>query len=102
MNIASDFKLPPGFHHHILDNSVCNDMLTNFKGYFEAIDSGKELKKATGWSSGYSLNVILSQMQIFFADPDMPMLLSENQIKQLIDFSQTYSCNSFKILQIFS
>jgi ubiquitin-protein ligase len=52
MNIAEDFVLPSNFHHHILGKSICNDMLTNFKHYFETIDGGKELKKASGWSSG--------------------------------------------------
>ena len=97
MNIASDFVLPSGFHHHILGTSICNDMLTNFKGYFESIDGGQVLKKASGWSSGYSLNVILSQMQIFFADPDMKMVLSENEIKRLVDYSNKYSCKDFLI-----
>lgn len=103
MNICNDFRLPASFHHHILGSSICNDMLTNFKDYFETIDNGKEFKKASGWSSGYSLNVILSQMQIFFSDPDMPLILTESEIKNLISYSKKYSCqkcknkNQFKI-----
>ena len=93
MNICDDFKLPDCFHHHIIGDSICNDMLTNYKSYFESID-GITLKKASGWSSGYTLNVILSQMQIFFSDPDMEVKLSDQEIKHIVEYSRKYSCKS--------
>jgi len=71
-------------------------MLTNFKSYFETIDGGLTLKKASGWSSGYTLNVILSQMQIFFSDPDMKVVLSEKEIQNLVDYSKNYLCKNCK------
>ena len=96
MNICNDFILPYNFHHHIIGTSICNDMLTNYKSYFETIDGGMTLKKASGWSSGYTLNVILSQMQIFFSDPDMDIQLSPQEIKNLVDYSKNYPCKSCK------
>ena len=96
MNICDDFTLPGNFHHHILGKSICNDMLTNFKSFFEVVDGGKELKKASGWSAGYTLNVILSQMQIFFSDPDMKVTLTKQEILNLIAYSNKYSCKNCK------
>ena len=96
MNICDDFILPYTFHHHIIGTSICNDMLTNFKSYFETIDGRLTLKKASGWSSGYTLNVILSQMQIFFSDPDMDIKLTEKEIQNLVDYSKNYLCKNCK------
>ncbi len=71
-------------------------MLTNFKSFFQSIDRNNQQTKATGWSSGYSINVILSQMQIFFADPDMKLRLTPNQIIDLINYSKEYKCSGCK------
>ena len=100
MNIMDDFNLPQNFHEHVLNKSICNDMLTNFKTFFQFQDllSKKSEAKASGWSSGYSLNVIMSQMQVFFAEPDLPKenLLNSNEIEALKTYSIGYKCNGCK------
>ena len=91
MNIAPNFPFGHQHHEHVLGSSICNDMLSNYAWFFERSDKPKV---ASGWSNGYTLNVILSQMQIFFADPDYPeeRLPGKEQIEQLRKFAQQFKC----------
>lgn len=91
MNIAPKFPFDHQHHEHVLGTSICNDMLSNYAWFFERSDKPKV---ASGWSNGYTLNVILSQMQIFFADPDYPkeLLPSENEIESLRKFAKSFKC----------
>lgn len=93
MNIASDYQFTHEYHEHVLGTSICNDMLSNYAWFFENSASAQP-KVASGWSSGYTLNVILSQMQVFFADPDLPESLMPSQaaIERLKKFSNTFKC----------
>ena len=89
MNIAPDFDFTHEHHEHVLGKSICNDMLSNFAWFFESADKAKV---ASGWSTGYTINVILSQMQIFFADPDLPSLPSAQSVEKLRAFASKYKC----------
>lgn len=97
MNIAPNFPFTHEHHEHVLGTSICNDMLSNYAWFFERSDNQPN-KVASGWSNGYTLNVILSQMQIFFADPDYPqeMLPNKQKIEQLRKFAQNFKCPDCK------
>lgn len=95
MNIALDYEFTHQYHEHVLGTSICNDMLSNYAWFFESTFASQP-KVASGWSSGYTLNVILSQMQIFFADPDLPehLMPSDEAIERLKKFSRNYKCKT--------
>lgn len=92
MNIASDFEFTHRHHEHVLGTSICNDMLSNFAWFFERPRGDEPPPVASGWSSGYTLNVILSQMQVFFSDPDLYTLPSQACVNELREFALKYKC----------
>ena len=93
MNIAPDYTMfSHDYHEHIHGTSICNDMLSNYAWFFE---TQKKDQVASGWSSGYTLNVILGQMQVFFAnDIDLPIMPSNESIERLRQFSKSYTCQT--------
>jgi len=88
VNVAPGLKFDHKYHHHLYDNpvhgnSICTDITSNFQGYFKAIDGGKNVQ--SGWTPGYTLTSVLMQLQIFFADPDLPKscLPSQKEVDEL-------------------
>jgi len=66
-------------HPHIHGNRICMDLLGDYQGYFEDLDREKKRKKKhgaprncipTGWSSAYSVQTILLQLQTFLDELD--------------------------------
>lgn len=90
MEIAPNFPFTHEHHEHVLGTSICNDMLSAYAWFFR---TGETPKVASGWSSGYTLNVILSQMQVFFADPDLPNAPSADSVDRLRHLAQNYKCS---------
>lgn len=96
-NIAPGIPFDQRYHEHLFQDgvngsSICNDMLTNFQNWFRDIDGDEII--ASGWSSGYTLNVILMQLQPFFADPDLPenRLPTEEMINKLRESLDKFEC----------
>jgi len=55
--------LTPLPHPHVHANGkICLDMLSDFQGYFQSKDFGTKVK-GTGWSSAYSVQTLLLQIQ---------------------------------------
>jgi Ubiquitin-protein ligase len=106
VNICPGLNFGHKHHQHIFDdlrngNSICTDLISNFRGHFEAIDaSGKPVK--SGWTPSYTLSSVLIQLQVFFADPDFPLnsLPSKEDIQELRDhvkkFTTTITVNDGK------
>jgi ubiquitin-protein ligase len=91
MNIAEDFRFfNSDYHAHVLGTSICNDMLSNFQAHFDI--SKTKNAQASGWSSGYTLNVVLTQMQVFFANPDLIIQQSRANIETLKALANAYKC----------
>ncbi|XWV25558.1 ubiquitin-conjugating enzyme [Tupanvirus deep ocean] len=95
MNIAPGIPFGHKFHEHVYDdgyhgNTICNDLLTNFKFFFEG-----RREVASGWSPGYTLNTILMQMSLFFEDPDLPkhLLPSLTDIEKLKSRINDFRCD---------
>ncbi len=76
VHIAPGLRFDHQFHAHVYSdgyrgNSICTDLTSNFAGHFQAIDElGKPVK--SGWTPSYTLTSVLTQLQVFFADPDLP------------------------------
>lgn len=91
MLLPTGYPFNKKFHEHLFVSSnglsICNDRLANFKYYFKSI--GHELN----WNSSMTLLGLLREMQVFFADPDLPQtkLPSYDKItkmkKELIEFN---------------
>jgi len=75
-NIAPNHPFDRFFHEHIIGGgtfgaSICTDLLSNFGGFFSKFqENGKPI--ISGWTPVYTLSSILIQLQVFFADPDLP------------------------------
>lgn len=94
MHIAKGIRFDHRFHEHVLGdeghgNTICNDMLTNFKWFF-----GEKPSVASGWTSGCTLKALLVQMTVFFSDPDLPThcLPSIETIEGLKKELEAYTC----------
>ncbi|UJR20458.1 hypothetical protein I4U23_023587 [Adineta vaga] len=97
-NIAPGLQFDSRYHEHIHEDhrnghSLCNDLLTNFAGYFRSIDDGSR-KQASGWSPGYTLSTVLLQLVTFFAEPDLPhdSIPSRESIIKLQNIVKAYRC----------
>jgi ubiquitin-protein ligase len=84
-NIAPGLKFGHKYHEHLFDdlengNQICSDLLTNMRGMY---DSSRNLK--SGWMPAYTLSSVLLQLQVFFADTDLPkhLLPKEEDIEAL-------------------
>ena len=101
-NIAPGLKFERKFHEHLLGDPeygshICTDLLTNVRYMYEG---GKTQK--SGWTSSYTLSTVLIQLQVFFADPDLPFLPSKEDIealrKHVKDFKMTISLSGGKTI----
>lgn len=59
--------LSPIPHPHVHGDLVCLDLLSDYASYFLSVDSGEKVL-GTGWSSAYSVQTILLQMQAFLME----------------------------------
>ena len=93
VNIAPGLKFNNRFHEHLIDDDlhgshICTDLLTNMTYMYE---EGK--KQKSGWTPAYTLSAALIQLQVFFAEPDLPRLPSPEDIealrKHVKDFKMT-------------
>ena len=84
-NIAPGLKFGHKYHEHLYDdlengNQICADLLTNMRFMY---DSSKLQK--SGWTPSYTLSAVLLQLQVFFADPDLPkhLLPTTEEVEEL-------------------
>ncbi|CAF0883306.1 unnamed protein product [Didymodactylos carnosus] len=95
-NIAPGLEFDSRYHGHIHSDgrnghALCNDLLTNYASYFQAVDHGGA-KTASGWSPGYTLSTALLQIVTFFAEPDLIHPASLNSIDHLRNMVKTFKC----------
>jgi ubiquitin-protein ligase len=69
--VGFDYPFNDLHHGHLHGGKMCNDYLSDFQGYFDAIDGGQR-KSASGWSSGVTLAKLLLVLKHFLADTDCP------------------------------
>eukprot|EP01132_Coremiostelium_polycephalum_P000614 gene614-763_t len=101
INPPSGVLLTPFPHPHIHDKGrICLDILSDFQSYFQGNDSING-PKSTGWSSAYSVQTILLQIQTFLItldsedDPSaLPIQEYLSKIPQAIHISRTFKCPS--------
>lgn len=50
-------------HPHVIDDRICLDLLQDYESYFDAESDEHGRTQGTGWSSAYSVETLLIQMQ---------------------------------------
>lgn len=68
--IAPNFPYTSQEHSHIHGQELCNDQLSNYSGYFAAIDGGT-IQAGAGWRSGCSLRGLCIMLSSFFVETDL-------------------------------
>lgn len=82
-------------HPHVHKDRICLDLLSDFRGYFAA--EGSKSDGITGWSSAYSVQTILLQLQTFLMDlrPDeggQPLHQYLSQIPEARKKANSFKC----------
>lgn len=90
--MAANYPFNGNHHGHIHGDKICNDYLSDFQDFFDAVDRG-ERKRATGWSPGITLSNLLLVMKQFFADTDCPTP-NQDTIKSIFERVEKYTCPS--------
>eukprot|EP01119_Soliformovum_irregulare_P013021 TRINITY_DN3432_c0_g1_i1.p1 TRINITY_DN3432_c0_g1~~TRINITY_DN3432_c0_g1_i1.p1 ORF type:complete len:1126 (+),score=389.91 TRINITY_DN3432_c0_g1_i1:135-3512(+) len=57
-------------HPHVHNGKICLDLLSDFRSYFEDPTLTEKHDKSVGWSSAYSVQTILLQLQAFLLQLD--------------------------------
>eukprot|EP01105_Mastigella_eilhardi_P019239 TRINITY_DN4515_c0_g1_i4.p1 TRINITY_DN4515_c0_g1~~TRINITY_DN4515_c0_g1_i4.p1 ORF type:complete len:1994 (+),score=419.79 TRINITY_DN4515_c0_g1_i4:519-5984(+) len=87
--------LVPLPHPHVHDNKICLDILSDYKDHFR---SQKSEGDPIGWTSGYSVESLLMQLQTFLTNPEDDESPSSSDaylqdILKAVEYSQTFSCS---------
>jgi len=107
INIAPGIEFNKNYHSYIYDAIpykkteffeginygyiVCTPLTSMFSGYFRLSENEKETVK-TNWLPGYSLSSLLVQLQVFFAEHDLPVgkLPTKTQMDKLKEHMSLY------------
>jgi ubiquitin-protein ligase len=84
-------------HPHVRGNKICLDLLSDFQSYFSGSDSGTRTEGIKGWSSAYSVQTILLQLQTFLMElkPEeegQPLHQYLSKIPAAIKKSREFAC----------
>jgi ubiquitin-protein ligase len=95
-NPPSGTMLTPLPHPHVHRDRICLDLLSDFRGYFAA-EGHKIHEGITGWSSAYSVQTILLQLQTFLMDlrPEdggLPLHQYLSQIPESLKKANAFKC----------
>jgi hypothetical protein len=97
-------------HPHVTNGKICMDLLSDYASYFQNMDAQNK-EKATGWSSAYSVQTLLLQLQGKFQvekyisklavaflmeldDGHGPVEQYLSQIPEAIKYSKTFECKT--------
>jgi len=107
INIAPGLEFNKSYHNHVYDAIpyvkseffdevnygyiVCTPLTSIFSGYFRLSENEKDAVKSM-WLPGYSLSSLLMQLQVFFADYDLPVskLPPKSEVEKLKEHVSLY------------
>lgn len=84
-------------HPHVTNGKICMDLLSDYSSYFQNMDAQNKGEKSTGWSSAYSVQTLLLQLQAFLMELDDahgPIDIYLSQIPDAIKYSKTFECKT--------
>lgn len=89
--ITANFPYTSAEHEHIHGRDICNDYLSNYAGYFAAIDGGR-IQAGAGWRSNTSLRGLFVMMSTFFVETDLPEP-TQQHVFQLRESIKRFVCS---------
>jgi len=100
MESPSATVLSPLPHPHVIQGKICLDILSDYESYFRNMDNNNRVNtKGVGWSSAYTVQTLLVQLQAFLMELDDeegkitlgPYL---SQIPEAVKASKNFKCDS--------